>query len=183
MLLNCHIERGGEKVANRGRSLEQKPDIEQIIMMYYEPIYRFCYWKIHDSAEAQDITQDTFERFLNAAQTYADIENPKALLYTIARNLCLNWHKKIHPISLDALEHSGELAINDFSDALIKDISLSTAISKLSNLQQEILLLRYGQDLKVNEISKILSLSRFQVMYRIRAALKELEKCLKEEGL
>ena len=41
-------------------------------------------WKIQNSDEAQDITQDTFIRFLGAAQTYSDIKRPKALLYTIA---------------------------------------------------------------------------------------------------
>lgn len=170
-------------MANRGGSSEQTPDIEQIVSMYYEPIYRFCYWKIHDSTEAQDITQDTFMRFINAVQTYSDIENPKSLLYTIASNLCTNWIKKIHPASLDTLELSAELAVDDFSDASIKSISLSNAISTLSNLQQEVLLLRYGQDLKVNEIAEILGLSRFQVMYRMRGALKELKKCLREERI
>ena len=70
-------------MANRGGNSEQTTDIEQIISMYYEPIYRFCYWKTHDTTEAQDITQDTFMRFMSAVQTYSDIENPKALLYTI----------------------------------------------------------------------------------------------------
>lgn len=170
-------------MANRGGNSEQTTDIEQIISMYYEPIYRFCYWKTHDTTEAQDITQDTFMRFMSAVQTYSDIENPKALLYTIAGNLCMNWIKKIHPDSLDTSELSDELAVDDFSDASIKSISLSNAISTLSNLQQEVLLLRYGQDLKVSEIAEVLGLSRFQVMYRIRGALKELKKCLKEERL
>ena len=72
--------------------------MEEIISAYYEQIYKFCYWKIQNSDEAQDITQDTFIRFLDAAQTYSDIKRPKALLYTIANNLCLNWAKKARPV-------------------------------------------------------------------------------------
>lgn len=73
-------------------------EMEEIISAYYEQIYKFCYWKIQNSDEAQDITQDTFIRFLDAAQTYSDIKRPKALLYTIANNLCLNWAKKARPV-------------------------------------------------------------------------------------
>ena len=43
------------------------------------------------------------------------------------------------------------------------------------------MLLRYGQDLKVGEIAEILGLARFQVMYRVRGALRQLKKLLKEE--
>ena len=60
--------------------------------------------------------------------------------------------------------------------------SISTAIAALPNEQQEVLLLRYGQDLKVGEIAEILGLSRFQVMYRVRGALRQLKKLLKEES-
>lgn len=151
--------------------------MESVISTYYAQIYKFCYWKTHGSEEAADITQDAFLRFIEAAQTYDDVENPRALLYTIANHLCLNWLKKAHPESID--DSCKEPVTGDFADGTIQKISLSTAIAALSDRQQEILLLRYGQDLKVAEIAEILNLSRFQVMYRIRGALKELKKRLK----
>lgn len=157
-------------------------EMEHIISVHYEQIYKFCYWKIHDRVEAQDITQDTFIRFLDAAQTYSDIEKPRALLYTIANNLCLNWLKKTHPVSLDALENRDVLTADDFADASIRKICLSRALSSLPDVQQEVLLLRYGQDLKVGEISEVLGLSRFQVMYRIRSALNQLRKSMGKEA-
>lgn len=143
--------------------------------------YKFCYWKIQNSAEAQDITQDTFMRFLDAAQTYSDIKRPKALLYTIANNLCRNWIKKARPVSLDSLESQDLYMTDDFAEESIQKIYLSNAISALPENQKEVLLLRYGQDLKVGEVAEILGLSRFQVMYRIRNALKQLNKNLGRE--
>ena len=157
-------------------------EMEEIISAYYEQIYKFCYWKIQNSDEAQDITQDTFIRFLDAAQTYSDIKRPKALLYTIANNLCRNWAKKARQVSLDALESQELYATDDFAEKLIQRICLSGAVSALPESQKEVLLLRYGQDLKVGEVAEILGLSRFQVMYRIRSALKQLNKNLGKEG-
>ena len=156
-------------------------ELEEIISAYYEQIYKFCYWKIQNSAEAQDITQDTFMHFLDAAQTYSDIKRPKALLYTIANNLCRNWIKKARPVSLDSLESQDLYTTDDFAEESIQKIYLSNAISALPENQKEVLLLRYGQDLKVGEVAEILGLSRFQVMYRIRNALKQLNKNLGRE--
>jgi len=172
---------GGEKVASGRGISDPAGEMENIISAYYEQIYKFCYWKTHDSEEAQDLTQDTFIRFLDAVQTYSDIEKPKALLYTIANNLCLNWLKKTHPLSLDGLESQKTPAADDFADDTIRKLSLSTAVSALPDKQQEVLLLRYGQDLKINEIAEILGLSRFQVMYRIRKALDRLKQIIAKE--
>ena len=119
---------------------------------------------------------------MDAAQTYSDIESPKALLYTIAHHLCLNWLKKVPPDSLDELRWDQEPAAEDFADHAVQKIYLSTAIAALPNEQQEVLLLRYGQDLKVGEMAEILGLSRFQVTYRVRGALRQLKKLLKEES-
>lgn len=90
-------------MANSDERAGQPESMEQVIALYYDQIYKFCYWKTHSAVDAQDITQDTFIRFMDAAQTYSDIESPKALLYTIAHHLCLNWLKKVPPDSLDEL--------------------------------------------------------------------------------
>ena len=169
-------------MANSDEHTTKAESMEQVIALYYDQIYKFCYWKTHSSVDAQDITQDTFIRFMDAAQTYSDIENPRALLYTIAQHLCLNWLKKVPPDSLDELSQNQEPAVEDFSDRSVQKIVLSTAITTLPDEQQEVLLLRYGQDLKVGEIAEILGLSRFQVMYRVRGALRQLKKVLKEES-
>lgn len=167
-------------MANGNEYAGHAESMEQVIELYYEQIYKFCYWKTHGSVDAQDITQDTFIRFMDAAQTYSDIENPRALLYTIAHHLCLNWLKKVQPDSLDELSWDQEPAAEDFAERSVSKICLSTAVAALPDEQQEILLLRYGQDMKVGEIAEILGLSRFQVMYRERRALSQLKKLLKE---
>lgn len=167
-------------MAHAGKLSDFAGEFEKIIAAHYEDIYRFCRWKIRDPVEAQDLTQDTFMRFMNAADTYADIEKPKALLYAIAKNLCLNWTNRARPQSLDSLEFIDAPAANDFSEESIRKIDLYNAVSALPNTRREILLLRFGQDLKVNEIAEVMGLSRFQVMYQIRGALTQLKKTIRK---
>ena len=168
-------------MAYGGEFSDHAGEFEKIIAAYYEDIYKCCFRKIRDPAEAQDLTQDTFIRFMDAAGTYVDIEKPKALLYTIARNLCLNWLKRARPVSLDEPENGIAPVADDFSDESIRKVYLSIAVSALPDDQQEILILRYGQGLKIGEIAEILGLSRFQVMYQIRSALDRLRKNMRKE--
>lgn len=60
-------------------------DIEQ----YYDKIYRYCFFKVNNRSLAEDLTQETFLRFLNS-----DSRQPERYLYTIAKNLCIDEYRK-----------------------------------------------------------------------------------------
>ena len=64
-------------------------DIEE----QYDKIYRYCYFKLHNRELAEDVTQETFLRYL---EHYNCITTVSALkyLYTIARNLCVDEYRK-----------------------------------------------------------------------------------------
>ncbi len=59
----------------------------------YDKIYRYCYFKLHSREAAEDITQETFLRFLQS-ESYQEKGKSLAYLYTIARNLCINNFRK-----------------------------------------------------------------------------------------
>lgn len=161
---------------------QNEEEMEAIIRENFDSIYRYCYWKIGNSADAQDISQETFLRFIENLPNYANQGKPRALLYTIARNLCINWRKRTKPCSLDE-----ELPIIDTSSLYVYEqiedrLSLQGHIDALPEEQQEAILLRYGQELRVNDIAAIMGTSRFVVMYRLRNALATLKRALAKEG-
>ena len=53
----------------------------------YDKIYRFCYLRVLNRETAEDLTQETFLRYLERPQ-YLNADKTLQLLYTIARNLC-----------------------------------------------------------------------------------------------
>lgn len=155
-------------------------DVESIILNNYDDIYKYCYWKVKNHSDAEDLTQETFLRFVQTLSDYSEQGKPKALLYTIARNLCINWYKQARPLPLSEIEELS--SVKTESDQLETRFALEQYVKELPSGQQEILLLRYGQELQVNEISQILNISRFSVMYRIRTATKTLNKKLRKGG-
>lgn len=149
-------------------------DIEE----QYDKIYRYCYFKIYDKQLAEDITQETFLRFF---RQNLNIDNSKELayLYTIARNLCVDTFRKKPVESLDKIE---EEATYDPSDKWTDGFTLKSTIAKLPKDEQELLLLRYANELPINSICKITGLSRFAIHRRLSKALKWLKEELKNGG-
>ncbi|MCM1119318.1 MAG: RNA polymerase sigma factor [bacterium] len=143
----------------------------------YDKIYRYCYYRLHSREAAEDITQETFFRFLKNT-TYHDTGQSLHYLYSIARNLCINEHHRPKAESLPP-----EMETNFSEDALLTSISMKSALEKLSQEERELLLLRYANEVPVTVIAQMLGLSRFAVHRRISGGLKKLEKRLQEEEL
>lgn len=143
----------------------------------YEKIYTFCYFKVKNREVAEDITQETFLKYLEATQYY---EKGKQLpyLYTIARNCCNDYFRRTKPMTdMDNLpELSAEVA-----DDLETVIAVRTAVSKLNAAEQEIVLLRFVNELGIGEIAGYLGISRFAVYRKIRAVEKQLKATLIKE--
>lgn len=91
-------------------------DVEIIIRNNYDDIFKYCFWKVRDYTDAEDLTQDTFMKFIEYIPKYQEYGKPKALLYTIARNLCFNWTKKKKIINITSFEEESiATSINVFN--------------------------------------------------------------------
>jgi RNA polymerase sigma-70 factor (ECF subfamily) len=60
-------------------------------------------------------------------------------------------------------------------------LTLKQALNTLTGDEQEVLLLRYANELSMGEISGVTGLSRFAVRRKINAAVKKLRTMLKRE--
>lgn len=136
----------------------------------YDKIYRYCFYKVRNSAAAEDITQETFLRYF--------AQNPKikrggdmAYLYTITKNLCTDYFRK-----KQTKELSGTYPVEEFSEASDTKIAVRTALEKLDERHREIILLRYLSGLSVNETAETMSISRFAAYRLEKAALSKMKK-------
>lgn len=139
----------------------------------YDKIYRYSFYRIRNSAAAEDITQETFLRYFSQNKKISRGEET-AYLYTIAKNLCADHFRKKQTDTL-AEDYPAE----EFSDMSDTKIAVRTALEKLEERQREIILLRYIGGLSVNETAEAAGISRFAVYRLERAALAEMKKYLK----
>ena len=139
----------------------------------YDKIYRYAYFKSGNRTVAEDITQETFLRFISKYSNTDAFD--MRFLYTIARNLCIDEYRRVKPEPLPEEEGEWAASVNDSSE---EHLAVREAIDKLSAEDRELLLLRYVNDESVGTIAKTLKISRFAVYRRIKAAEERLKQGL-----
>jgi len=139
----------------------------------YDKIYRYAYFKLNNQAIAEDVTQETFLRFMEQGNRFYNYE--MRYLYTIARNLCIDEYRRVR---LDVLPDDYELPISDSGKSLEEVAIVREALSHLSSEEQELLLLRYVNNESVGTISETMGISRFTLYRRLKAAENKLRNRL-----
>lgn len=144
----------------------------------YDKIFRYCCFRLYDRQLAQDITQETFLRYYSR-NIRLDNSKELAYLYTIAKNLCVD---AVRQRPLFSLEDVKETAAPDTTENLIDSLTLQSALKKLPQEEQELLFLRYVNELSIAAICKMTCLSRFAVYRRLSKAVRQLKETLEKEG-
>ncbi len=151
---------------------------------YAEPLYRYCFYRIYNADDARDLVQDVFMRAWRATRTGDRIENMKAFLYRIAINAIANHCKKKRPQSLEELQEAGfdpvspVLSIEDRLDAE-KVISV---LDRIGGPYQEVLILRYINDLEPHEIAEMTGESANVISVRLHRAIDKVKKIIYEQS-
>lgn len=167
-------------------SMDRAIDYEE----QYDKIYRYCYFKVHRRELAEDITQEAFLRFLES-KSYQNTGKPLQYLYTVARNLCIDEHRKkqCEPLTDEAVEGLSSMAGNTGScpggsleGQVVVSMALQEALGELTEEDRELILLRYVNEVPVTVICKLFGLSRFAVYRRTRGILEVLKDKLGKES-
>lgn len=152
------------------------PNLEEL----YDKIYRYCYFRVHQKELAEDLTQEVFLRCLSS-KSYQEKGQTLQYLYTIARNLCIDEYRR-HPTELFTDGTEAELHENDLSpsmeETLISSLAIKEALSHLTKEEQELLLLRYVNEVPVSVICRLFGISRFALYRKTASAIKHLKGLL-----
>ncbi|HBB19278.1 MAG TPA: RNA polymerase subunit sigma-24 [Ruminococcus sp.] len=144
----------------------------------YDKIFRYCYIRVRDRHTAEDLTQETFLRYLERPHYHSGTKTLR-LLYTIARNLCVDEYRRRSSQDLPEDLPSGA----DIEEGVLESLSLQQALAELPYEDRELLLLRYVNDVPVSVISGLLGVSRSTVNRRLKRITEDLRIQLGKEEL
>lgn len=169
--------------------MKRAEDIEKIFNEAYEAysdaIFRFCFFKISDKEKAFDLAQETFVRLWNYLRTGdKEVDNVRAFLYKIARNLIIDEYRKKSTFSLDALREGGfDVRMDGHKDIQLEVDAREVvdAMYLLDELYRDVALLRFVEGLQPKDIAESLSLTENVVSVRLNRAVKKLRIILKVE--
>lgn len=155
--------------------------VNDFIKQYYSEIYKYCYYKLSNKWQAEDVTQDTFVNFFKHFNSYIHKGKAKNYLYVIAGNLCKNEYKKRKEESDYEVENQ-TLEMSGLQEEIALKVSLQQEILRLPKEFKEVVILYYFQNLKIREIAEILDISVSLVKYRLSESKKRLKKNIDKEA-
>ena len=137
----------------------------------YDKMFRFCFYKVRSSDIAEDLTQETFLRFLENPQ-YHGINKDLQYLYRIAGNLCADYFrkKKNQPLPDDLPDST------DIEDIILTRAALGKAVKDLPPEDRELLMLRYVNEVPIGVLADIYGVSRFKMSRRLKKIIGILKK-------
>ena len=150
------------------------------IEMAYDKLYRYVFFRINDRETAEDITQETFFRYIRRYGQNGACN--MRLMYTIARNLCVDEYRRQAPLPLpDEHELLPDQHVEKPHEKMIEKIMVDEALARLTGEEQELLLLRYVNEESVMTISKLHNCSRFSTYRKLKSALEKFSSYLEDK--
>lgn len=163
-----------------------------IIEIYKDKVFQICFRMLGNRHEAEDIAQEAFIRaYVNISRFNIELKF-STWLFRIATNLCIDRIRKKKPdYYLDA-EVPGTDGLNMYSqissntrlpeedvERLELQALIQSEISKLPEKYRSVIVLKYIEELSLNEISEILELPLGTVKTRIHRGREALRKQLR----
>jgi len=153
---------------------------------YGDAVFRYCILRIADRETALDITQESFTKLWDEIAKGKIVENSRAFLFKITRNLVIDWYRKKKAVSLEEIAESKEEDLEEviplednakyLSEIEVEGRYLLKKIDELPKSYREPLYLKYVEGMNNEEISKILNTKESATAVRIHRGIEELKK-------
>ena len=146
--------------------------MEQIYTAYYRKVMGYLRARINNTAEAEDLSSEVFEKILKKYDSYDQSKaSVSTWIFSITRNTLIDHYRRTKP--------TGELDENisdgtELDEDLLQDETLSelaAALKKLPQQLQDIIVLRYYDGKPLTEIAEMMRLSYGAVKLRHQNAL------------
>ncbi len=154
---------------------------EEVIRRNSDMVYRLAYFLVKTRADADDIFQEVFLRYMQNAPAFQGAEHEKAWFLRVTMNCCKNfwkspWTRRRVALEREEMEQGGlSCELDDDSAALVD------AVKQLSKKYRIVIHLFYYEELSIEEIAKLTNAKASTVRTRLTRARRQLRSLLKEE--
>lgn len=154
----------------------------ELYQRYVGRIYSYIYHRTGSVCDAEDLTERVFFQALTHLSGYTHRGLPFSVwLFRIAHNVLANWYRDRHRIKLLPLEEVTASSEDiDILEAVEEKALVHRAVARLSPERQQVLLLKYVEELPHAEIGQIMGRSEGAVKALLHRTLKALKKELQE---
>lgn len=157
-----------------------------LVNKYQQRVYWHVRKMVYDHEDANDLTQDVFVKVWKGLQNFREDAQLFTWIYRIATNECLNFLKKQKRKAFFRLEDADKkleqtLIASSSPTGNEVELRLQKALLQLPEKQRLVFNMKYFDDLKYEEISKILGISIGGLKANYHHAVKKIEEILNED--
>jgi RNA polymerase sigma-70 factor, ECF subfamily len=167
--------------------------LDQLIEQYQSRLFRYLLYLTSHRERAEDFFQETWIRVLERGHQYDGKFKFEAWLFTIARNLVIDWQRQRKVQSLDTLTDPGQeqpLQIADtrqpspllaaISDE--QDTAVRASLEQIALIYREVVVLRFHEELQIDEIATVMHLPISTVKTRLYRGLEAMRVAMQGDA-
>ncbi len=156
--------------------------------LYFAPIFRYIYMRTKIKDEAEDLTQEVFLKVFKSISAFQEKnQSPLAYFFTIARNIVIDhWRKKKEILIDEEIANKipdDKRSPQDLIEQNETAVAIRQAIGNLTEEQQDVIIMKFINDLSNREIAKLLGKSEEAIRQLQYRALKTLREYLKNSKI
>ena len=148
--------------------------IEETLLKNYNKYYKLAFSYVHNDSDAMDIVQDSAYKAIKNAELLKNQKYVDTWIYRIVINQCKTFLSKNKQITDDISDVN--ISFND----KYENIDLKNALNALDNDEKTIIILRFFEDLKIEDIASVLDIKVNTVKSRLYRCLRKLESIMEE---
>ncbi|WKB81824.1 RNA polymerase sigma-70 factor [Cellulophaga lytica] len=160
-----------------------KMAFEVLFNRYYEALVNYAYNYLYDQNNSQDLVQEIFIYIWENAADLKITSSVKGYLFTMTKNRCLNFLKKVNITDNEGVIELKSLFDHDLNYATLSDTELQEKpilklLDKLPAKMKVIVMLKFFSDYKHQEIAEELDISINTVKTQLKRARIKLSRLM-----
>jgi RNA polymerase sigma-70 factor (ECF subfamily) len=163
--------------------MDKRREFESIVREYSEPLYYQIRRIVLTHEDANDVLQNTFLKAWNAYDTFNRDSKLSTWLTRIAINESLDLLRRNKHMASEAAEDltvAKSLMADEYFDGNETEAMLQEAIAQLPEVQRTVFTLRYYDEMKYSDISKVLNTSEGALKASYHIAVKKITEFFKQ---
>lgn len=143
--------------------------IEKLLLKNYNQYYRLAYSYVHNDADAGDIVQNGAYKAIFNSQKIQNIEYAETWIYRIMMNEIFAKYREKENLPLH------EISFEQGKEDVYENIDLKKAMDSLDKEDRAVIVLRYYEDMKLEDIAKVLGENLSTVKSRLYRSMRKLK--------
>jgi len=168
---------------NRARALDQEA-LAQIHDTYYAAIFRYIVLRVNDHETAEDLSSEVFTRLLSSLRDHtAPQKTLRGWLFSVATYVVKDYYRKKYrtrQTSLSDALASQSPGPDKMVEMRTTQKELKAAITELTEDQQNVIALRFGFDMPIQEVAQTMGKSEGSIKMLQARAIAALSRKMAE---